>query len=168
MNNKYKYKAYISYSHCDERWATWLHRASAEIRALIENNRAVFEDHDTVLGVGFDGLGEDFLFEVAAEGNEIFDAVAVVDVAAFLGDDRAMVHLFVNKVHGYARERDAVGKSLLDGICPRKCWEQCGVDVDNCIRKPFDDHRRKDAHESRKHKNLGAVPLCGVTNRCRE
>ena len=24
---KFKYKAYISYSHCDERWAKWLHRA---------------------------------------------------------------------------------------------------------------------------------------------
>jgi hypothetical protein len=27
VNNKYKYKAYISYSHCDEAWAIWLHRA---------------------------------------------------------------------------------------------------------------------------------------------
>jgi len=26
VNNKYKYKAYISYSHRDERWASWLHR----------------------------------------------------------------------------------------------------------------------------------------------
>jgi len=27
MNNKYKYKAYISYSHRDSRWASWLHRS---------------------------------------------------------------------------------------------------------------------------------------------
>ena len=32
MNNKYKYKAYISYSHCDERWASWLHRALESYR----------------------------------------------------------------------------------------------------------------------------------------
>jgi len=27
VNKKFNYKAYISYSHCDERWASWLHRA---------------------------------------------------------------------------------------------------------------------------------------------
>jgi tetratricopeptide (TPR) repeat protein len=27
VNDEFKYKAYISYSHCDERWASWLHRA---------------------------------------------------------------------------------------------------------------------------------------------
>ncbi len=32
MINKYKYKAYISYSHCDERWASWLHRALESYR----------------------------------------------------------------------------------------------------------------------------------------
>jgi tetratricopeptide (TPR) repeat protein len=32
VNNKYKYKAYISYSHCDERWASWLHRALESYR----------------------------------------------------------------------------------------------------------------------------------------
>lgn len=32
MNNKYKYKAYISYSHRDERWAIWLHRALESYR----------------------------------------------------------------------------------------------------------------------------------------
>ena len=32
MNNKYKYKAYISYSHCDERWASWLHHALESYR----------------------------------------------------------------------------------------------------------------------------------------
>ena len=29
---KYKYKAYISYSHCDESWAKWLHRALESYR----------------------------------------------------------------------------------------------------------------------------------------
>ena len=32
MNNKYKFKAYISYSHRDERWAKWLHRALESYR----------------------------------------------------------------------------------------------------------------------------------------
>lgn len=32
MTLKYKYKAYISYSHCDESWATWLHRALESYR----------------------------------------------------------------------------------------------------------------------------------------
>lgn len=32
MNNKYKYKAYISYSHRDSRWASWLHRALESYR----------------------------------------------------------------------------------------------------------------------------------------
>ena len=32
VNNKYKYKAYISYSHCDERWAKWLHRSLESYR----------------------------------------------------------------------------------------------------------------------------------------
>ena len=32
VKNKYKYKAYISYSHCDERWAKWLHRALESYR----------------------------------------------------------------------------------------------------------------------------------------
>ena len=32
MKNKYKYKAYISYSHREERWATWLHRALESYR----------------------------------------------------------------------------------------------------------------------------------------
>ena len=30
MNNKFK--AYISYSHCDERWAVWLHKALESYR----------------------------------------------------------------------------------------------------------------------------------------
>jgi tetratricopeptide (TPR) repeat protein len=32
MNYKYKFKAYISYSHRDERWASWLHRALESYR----------------------------------------------------------------------------------------------------------------------------------------
>ncbi|HEY5775508.1 MAG TPA: TIR domain-containing protein [Xanthomonadales bacterium] len=32
MNNNYKYRAYISYSHRNERWATWLHRALESYR----------------------------------------------------------------------------------------------------------------------------------------
>ena len=32
MNNKYKYKAYISYSHRDSRWASWLHGALESYR----------------------------------------------------------------------------------------------------------------------------------------
>jgi tetratricopeptide (TPR) repeat protein len=32
VNNKFKYRAYISYSHCDERWAIWLHRALESYR----------------------------------------------------------------------------------------------------------------------------------------
>jgi tetratricopeptide (TPR) repeat protein len=32
MNNKYKYKAYISYSHCDEAWAIWLHKVLESYR----------------------------------------------------------------------------------------------------------------------------------------
>jgi len=32
MNNNYKYKAFISYSHRDERWAKWLHRALESYR----------------------------------------------------------------------------------------------------------------------------------------
>jgi len=32
VNNNFKYKAYISYSHCDERWAKWLHRALESYR----------------------------------------------------------------------------------------------------------------------------------------
>jgi len=32
VSNKYKYRAYISYSHCDERWAIWLHRALESYR----------------------------------------------------------------------------------------------------------------------------------------
>jgi len=32
VNNKYKYKAFISYSHRDERWASWLHRALESYR----------------------------------------------------------------------------------------------------------------------------------------
>ena len=32
MNDNYKYKAFISYSHKDERWATWLHRAIESYR----------------------------------------------------------------------------------------------------------------------------------------
>ena len=32
LNNKYKFKAYISYSHRDERWAKWLHRALESYR----------------------------------------------------------------------------------------------------------------------------------------
>ncbi len=32
MNNKYKFKAYISYSHRDESWAKWLHRALESYR----------------------------------------------------------------------------------------------------------------------------------------
>ncbi len=59
MKNKHKYKAYVSYSHRDSRWATWLHRAlesyriprklvgtkagSGEVPARI---RPVFRDRD--------------------------------------------------------------------------------------------------------------------------
>ncbi len=32
MNTKYQYKAYISYSHLDDRWASWLHRALESYR----------------------------------------------------------------------------------------------------------------------------------------
>ncbi len=32
MNSQYKYKAYISYSHRNERWASWLHRALESYR----------------------------------------------------------------------------------------------------------------------------------------
>lgn len=32
MNNQYRFKAYISYSHRDERWASWLHRALESYR----------------------------------------------------------------------------------------------------------------------------------------
>ena len=32
MANQYKYRAFISYSHRDERWATWLHRALESYR----------------------------------------------------------------------------------------------------------------------------------------
>ncbi len=32
VNNHYKYKAYISYSHCDSRWASWLHKALESYR----------------------------------------------------------------------------------------------------------------------------------------
>lgn len=32
MKNKCKFRAYVSYSHCDERWAKWLHRALESYR----------------------------------------------------------------------------------------------------------------------------------------
>ena len=32
MTDTYKYKAFISYSHRDEKWATWLHRALEHYR----------------------------------------------------------------------------------------------------------------------------------------
>ena len=32
MNNTYKYKAYISYSHRDDKWALWLHRVLESYR----------------------------------------------------------------------------------------------------------------------------------------
>ena len=32
MQDEYKYRAFISYSHADERWASWLHRALESYR----------------------------------------------------------------------------------------------------------------------------------------
>ncbi len=62
---KYKYKAYISYSHCDERWAKWLHRALESYRVprkLVGTKsavgkvpariRPVFRDRDDLSSAG--------------------------------------------------------------------------------------------------------------------
>ena len=34
MSDEYKYRAFISYSHRDEQWASWLHKALETYRAL--------------------------------------------------------------------------------------------------------------------------------------
>jgi tetratricopeptide (TPR) repeat protein len=65
VNNKHKYKAYISYSHCDERWAKWLHRSLESYRVprkLVGTKNAVgkvparikpvFRDRDDLSSAG--------------------------------------------------------------------------------------------------------------------
>lgn len=65
MKNEYKYKAYISYSHRDSRWASWLHRAlesyrlprklvgtKAALGTVPARIRPVFRDRDDLSSAG--------------------------------------------------------------------------------------------------------------------
>ena len=103
MNNKYKYKAYISYSHCDERWASWLHRALESYRIprkLVGTKTGVGEVPSRVKPVFRD---RDDLSSAADLGGTVKQALSDSEnMIVICSPDAAASHWVNEEIRGFA------------------------------------------------------------------
>ena len=103
MNNKYKYKAYISYSHCDARWASWLHRALESYRIprkLVGTKTGVGEVQSRIKPVFRD---RDDLSSASDLGGTVKQALADSEnMIVICSPDAAASHWVNEEIRGFA------------------------------------------------------------------
>jgi hypothetical protein len=61
--------------------------------------------------------------------------IVTVDADWSLGNDRTVVDLLVNEVHGYPRIGHTTFECLVDSVGTRKRWQQCRVHIDDRVRE---------------------------------
>jgi len=90
--------------------------------------------------------------------------IITVDADRSLSDDRTVVDLLVNEVHGYPRIGHTTFECLVDSVGTRKRWQQGRVHIDDRVREAGHGRWRQDPHESREHETRYPVGLCCVTH----
>ena len=85
--------------------------------------------------------------------------VAVEHRNSLLHNDRAMIELFIDKMHSAAGNFHSIGESLLLRFESRKCRQQRGMDIENPPRKLLHKPWRKQPHISGKANQIDIVLL---------
>src|SRR5579859_178039 len=99
--------------------------------SLVEDDRAVAVEQDTVLGVPADRPGERLAFHVPADRRHLVGGHRVVDPGDLLLDDRALVQAGGDVVGSRPDHLDAAVVSLMVGTCPLEAGQHGVVDVDH-------------------------------------
>ena len=111
-----------------------------------EDDRPFAPSEDAVLEVGGYGAGEDDLFDVLAEADQLFHRLAVADAGDILLDDRAFVELFGDVVGGGADDLDATRVGGVVGLGAGEGGEEGVVDVDHLFAPALDDPGAEHLH----------------------
>src|SRR5262249_31505507 len=102
-------------------------------------------------------LRQHLALERAALGFHVLERVlAHTDRKDVLKDDGALIELDRGEVRRASRDPYPFLPCLPIGVSPGMVREQRGMDVDDAVRKPIDELRRKDAHVACEHNELRA------------
>src|SRR5208283_3413500 len=126
---------------------------------LLEDDRFVVIEQDSVFDVPANGAREHHLFQVAALLDEITQRIAVRDPGYTLLDDRAIIQYFRDVVSGGANQFYAALVSLVMRLCAHEGGQERVVNVDDGLRELHDEVGGKHLHVAGKDHDVDVVSM---------
>lgn len=131
--------------------------ASPNCVGSIEDDGLVSINEHLIPSVPPKSLGEDGLFQIAPEADEVLDGVLMAHAHDILMNDGTFIEVGGDVVAGRPDDFDPARVGLMVGLCPHEGRQEAVVDVEDLIGKRSDHGRADDLHVAGEHDRVDAL-----------